>query len=221
MRRFARENGLSLAFGLLLICALAGQAFAGWREYDQQQVADGLAQIPLSRYLTSSDFAVDVTENWQSEFLQFFLYILLTVWLVQRGSPESKQVGDEGPGSDADELLGRHAVAGTPRLARRGGAVGTLYAHSLTIVFGLFFLGSWGAQSVAGWSAYDEQRLAQLQQPVSYGRYLAEPDFWSRSLQNWQSEFLAVGAMAVLSVYLRENGSPESKPVGAPHEQTG
>jgi hypothetical protein len=221
MRRFARENGLSLVFAGLFLLALAGQAVAGWRDYDQQQVADGLAQVGFWRYVTSADFAVDVTENWQSEFLQFFLYVFLTVWLVQKGSPESKQIGEEGPGGDREGPFGSFAVPGTPRLARAGGVLRFLYAHSLCLVFGLLFLASWSVQAVAGWSAFDEQRLAQHQDPVGFGSYLVRPDFWNRSLQNWQSEFLAVGTMAVLSIYLREAGSPESKPVGAPHERTG
>jgi len=221
MRRILKENGLSLGFGLLFLLALGGQAIAGWRNYDQQQVTDGLAQVSLGRYLTSASFAVDVTENWQSEFLQFFLYIFLTVWLVQKGSAESKPLDEVGPGSDKEELLGKYAVKGSPRLSRRGGFVGTLYAHSLSIVMGLIFLACWTAQGVAGWAAFDEERLAQRQDPVTFGGYFGQPDFWSRSLQNWQSELLAVGSMAVLSIYLREKGSPESKPVGAPHEQTG
>jgi hypothetical protein len=221
MRRFARENSLSLVFGLLLLLALVGQALAGWRDFLQQQTADGLGPISLGRYLTSSDFVVDVTENWQSEFLQFFLYIILTVWLVQKGSAESKELGSEGPGGDEEEMVGQYAKPRSPRLARRKDWLGFLYAHSLCTVMGLLFLLSWAAQAVTGWARYDEQQLGQLEDPVSFGTYLMQPDFWSRSLQNWQSEFLAVGAMAVLSIYLRQNGSPESKPVGAPHDKTG
>jgi hypothetical protein len=221
MKRFLRENGLSLVFGALFLMALVGQSLAGWREEVGQQVADGLSAVGYWRYVTSADFAVDVSENWQSEFLQFFLYVFLTVWLVQKGSPESKEPGTEGPGSDEEEMLGRHAVRGTPSLARRGGAVTRLYAHSLCTVFGLLFLASWMVQAVAGWSTFDEERLSQRQDPVGFLHYLAMPDFWNRSLQNWQSELLAVGSFAVLAIWLRQNGSPESKPVGAPHDQTG
>ena len=221
MRRFLRENSLSLGFGVMLLAALVGQAVAGWKDFNQQQVADGLATIGLGRYVTTSDFAVDVTENWQSEFLQFFLYVILTVWLVQKGSAESKEPGKEGPGGDEEEMVGQYARPESPRLARRKDALGFLYAHSLCTAMGLLFLASWAAQAVTGWSRYDEEQLSRLEDPVSLGTYLMQPDFWSRSLQNWQSEFLAVGAMAVLSIYLRQNGSPESKPVGAPHDKTG
>jgi hypothetical protein len=221
VRRFVRENGLSLAFGALLLLALAGQSWSGWRDVNQEQLSDGLAQIGYLRYITSSAFAVDVAENWQSEFLQFFLYIFLTVWLFQKGSPESKELDQGGPGSDADELLGKHVHKDSPALAKRGGRVTWAYAHSLCTAFALLFLASWAVQGVAGWAAFDERQLAQLQDPVSFRAYFAQPDFWNRSLQNWQSEFLAVGAMCVLSIYLRQNGSPESKPVGAPHDQTG
>jgi hypothetical protein len=221
VKRVLKENGLSLAFGVLLLLALVGQSVSGWRDFNQEQLSDGLAQIDYLRYITSSSFAVDVAENWQSEFLQFFLYIFLTVWLVQKGSPESKELDKVGPGNDEEELTGRHARKDSPALSRRTGVVGFLYAHSLCTAFALLFLASWSVQAVAGWAAFDEQRLAQLQDPVSFGSYFAQPDFWNRSLQNWQSEFLAVGSMVVLSIYLRQNGSPESKPVGAPHEQTG
>src|SRR5690348_16597328 len=123
MKRFAKENGLSLVFGALLLLALVGQAVVGWREYLQQQVADGLGPISLARYVTSSDFMVDVMENWQSEFLQFFLYVFLTVWLVQRGSAESKDLGEVGPGGDEEEMVGAHARKDSPALARRKDAL--------------------------------------------------------------------------------------------------
>jgi hypothetical protein len=221
VKRFWKENSLSLVFFGLLLAALAGQAVAGWRDFDEQQLSDGLSPVSFGRYVTSASFAVDVMENWQSEFLQFFLYVFLTVWLVQKGSPESKQPGEGGPGDDEQEQVGDHASPDSPALARRGGALGRLYAHSLCTAFGVLFLLSWAGQAVAGRAAYDEQQLANLQDPVSFGEYLTRADFWSRSLQNWQSELLAVGSFAVLAVWLRQNGSPESKPVGAPHDQTG
>jgi hypothetical protein len=170
--------------------------------------------------VTSSDFAVDVAENWQSEYLQFVTFILLTVYLVQKGSPESKQVGNEGKESDAEQKIGKYSMPTSPVWARVGGWRTRLFSRSLVIVMGLIFVGSWFAQSVAGWAAWNTQQLQELQEPLTWGQYLASPDFWSRSLQNWQSEFLAVGSMAVLSIFLRQRGSPESKPVGEPHEST-
>ena len=221
MRRVLRENALGLVFGLLFLAVLAGQALSGHAAYDAAQVTDGLAPVSLGRYVTSSSFAVDVAENWQSEYLQFLLFIVGTVWLLQRGSPESKELDKAGLESDEDQKVGRFADDDSPAAARRGGWVTTLYSNSLGIVMGLIFVGSWGAQSFAGQVAFNEERLAQLQAPVSWAGYVTSAEFWNRTLQNWQSELLAVGSMAVLSIYLRQRGSPESKPVGQPHGSTG
>ncbi|MDQ0994639.1 DUF6766 family protein [Streptomyces sp. V3I7] len=221
VRRFVHDNGLSLAFGLAFLVVLICQAVAGCAEFDEQLALDGLAPVGLGEYVTSSDFAVDVTENWQSEYLQFFLYIFGTVWLLQRGSPESKELHKAGLESEKEQRVGPHARTDSPRWAGTGGWRQTVFSRSLGLVMGGLFLLSWLAQSIAGVSAFNEQRLRQLQAPVGWGAYLASADFWSRSLQNWQSELLAVASMAILSVYLRQRGSPESKPVGAAHTSTG
>jgi hypothetical protein len=221
MRRFLRDNSLALAFGLLFLIALTGQAIAGHADFNSQQIADGLPRISMGRYLTSASFAVDVAENWQSEYLQFFLYIMLTVWLLHRGSPESKSLDNPGRGSDREQKVGLYSQPDSPRWARAGGWRQILFSNSLGLVMGLIFVLSWLAQSVAGVSAFNERQLSQLQPPVSWAQYLAEPDFWDRTLQNWQSELLAVASMTILAVYLRQRGSPESKPVGAPHSATG
>ncbi|TDW69366.1 DUF6766 family protein [Kribbella pratensis] len=221
VRGFVRTNSLSLVFGGLFLAALIGQAFAGLAEYNNQQITDGLATVSFGRYVTSADFAVDVTENWQSEYLQFLLYIVLTVWLVQRGSPESKPLDNAGRESDEEQKVGAYAGPDSPRWARVGGWRTKLFSSSLGLVMGSVFLACWLVQSVAGWSTFNEDQLRQLQDPVSWLSYVGSADFWSRSLQNWQSEFLAVGSMAVLSIYLRERGSPESKPVGTSHDATG
>jgi hypothetical protein len=221
VRRVLHDNGLGLGFGMLFLAALAGQAVAGNADFNAQQLADGGRPIGLAAYLTSASFAVDVTENWQSEYLQFLLYIVATVWLVQRGSPESKPVDKSGPESDEEQKVGRYATPESPRWARAGGLWTAVYSHSLALVMGLLFFMSWGAQSIAGWANYNKTQLADFVDPVGWLSYVGSPDFWNRSLQNWQSEFLAVGSMAVLSVYLRERGSPESKPVGEPHGVTG
>jgi len=221
VRRFVRENSLSLFFGALFLAALIGQAFAGWAEYNNLLRVDGLPAISIGRYVTSSDFAVDVAENWQSEYLQFLLYIVVTVWFVQRGSSESKELQRVGLESDEDQLVGEHARRNSPKWAKTGDRRTTLYSNSLGLTMGAAFLLSWLAQSVAGANAYNSERLAQLQDPVSYGSYVTSADFWSRTLQNWQSEFLAVASMAVFAIYLRQRGSPESKPVGAAHTATG
>ncbi|MEV6734252.1 MULTISPECIES: DUF6766 family protein [unclassified Streptomyces] len=220
-RRFWRDNSLTLAFGGAFLVVLACQAVAGRAEFNQQLVTAGLEQVSFPEYLTSSDFAVDVTENWQSEFLQFFLYIFGTVWLLQRGSPESKELHKAGPESEREQRMGEHARADSPRWAGTGGWRQVAYSRSLGMVMALLFLLSWLAQSVAGTAAYNAEQLRDLSEPVSWAAYLVSADFWNRTLQNWQSELLAVAAMAILSVYLRQRGSPESKPVGAAHTATG
>jgi len=221
VRRFVRDNSLGLFFGAIFLASLAGQGIAGWLQLNDQLDAGGLGRISLGGYLTSTDFAADVAENWQSEYLQFLVYILATVWLLQRGSTESKEMGKAGHESDEEQKVGRYATEESPAWARVGGWRTALFSRSIALVMGTIFLLSWLAQSVAGWASYDESRLEQLQQPISWTAYLTNPDFWSRTLQNWQSEFLAVGSMAVLSIYLRHRGSPQSKPVGAPHDATG
>jgi hypothetical protein len=220
VRRALRENGLSLAFGVMFLAALVAQAVSGVAAFNEQQLSTGGEQISLGRYLLSSSFAADVAENWQSEYLQFFLYIFATVWLVQHGSTESKQVGEEGDGSDKDQRVGRYAQPDSPRWARPGGWREVVYSRSLGLVMLVIFIASWGAQSVAGWAAYNTDQLSTRQDPVSWADYLVAPDFWNRTLQNWQSELLAVGSMAIFAVYLRQRGSPESKAVGAPHRET-
>jgi hypothetical protein len=221
VRRFVRENSLSLFFGLIFIASLVGQSLAGWHQFNATQLAEHLDPVTWAGYVTSSNFAVDVSENWQSEFLQFWLYLTATVWLLQKGSPESKELDNIGLETDKDQKIGHAAMTDSPPWAKTGGWRTALFSSSLAIVMGTIFVLSWLVQSVAGWAAYNETRLQQLQDPLSWDVYLANADFWARSLQNWQSEFLAVGAMAVLSIYLRQRGSSQSKPVGEPHGATG
>ncbi|MEV8615947.1 DUF6766 family protein [Amycolatopsis sp. NPDC051373] len=220
LRTHLRNNGLSLAFGALFLLSLAGQAWSGLTDVNNQQLAHGTPPVGLLDYLTSSSFAVDVAENWQSEYLQFFLYVFATVWLVQRGSPESKPTHKIGLETDHDQLLGRHARNASPRWAKTGGWRTAVFARSLGLVMATIFLLSWLAQSIAGVSAYNAEQLSDFGDPLTWGEYLLSADFWNRTLQNWQSEFLAIGCMAIFSVYLRQRGSPESKPVGAQHHLT-
>jgi hypothetical protein len=220
MRRFVKDNALGLFFLVAFVLALAGQSLAGNAAANAQRLADGGSALSWPAYVTSSGFAVDVAENWQSEYLQFLLFIVITVWLVQRGSPESKKPGEEGTGSDAEQQTGSHATPDSPAWAAANGLRRSLYSNSLGLIMGLIFVLSWLAQSVAGTASYNAEQLAQLQDPVNWGQYVLSADFWNRTLQNWQSELLAVLSMVVLSIYLRQRGSPESKPVGAPHEAT-
>jgi hypothetical protein len=220
VRRRLRDNGLSLFFGSIFLLALLGQAISGLALYNNDQLNSGGEPVSFWTYVSSSSFAVDVAENWQSEYLQFLLMILATVWLVQRGSTESKKVADAGRESEQDQKIGRYADEDSPRWARVGGWRTELYSNSLALVMGLFFLGSLLAQSVAGRASYDAEQLASFSDPVSWVGYVTSADFWNRTLQNWQSEFLAVCSTVLFSIYLRQRGSPEYKPVGAPHDAT-
>jgi hypothetical protein len=218
---FLGRNSLSLGFGVLFLGSLVGQAMAGVAAFNDERLAEGLEQISLLRYLTSSSFAVDVMENWQSEYLQFFLYIFGTVWLIQLGSAESKEPGKTGTESDKEQKVGRFALKDSPVWARAGGWRTSLFSRSLGLLMGILFLLTWASSSVAGWAAFNAEQLMSHSDPVTWVGYLGHGDFWSRTFQNWQSEMLAVGSMAIFSVYLRQRGSPESKPVGAPHAATG
>jgi hypothetical protein len=218
---FVRSNSLSIFFLVIFLAALAGQSYAGWHKYNDDQHAHKESGISYTRYLTSSSFGQAVTENWQSEYLQFVLYIMATIWFVQRGSPESKRVRRRGRESDKDQELGAHARPDSPAPARHAGGLGRLlYSNSLLVFMGLIWLLSWFGQSVTGWSAYNSDQLEHGQAGTNWIGYVGTSDFWESTLQNWQSEFLAVGSMAIFAVYLRQRGSPESKPVGAPHDET-
>ncbi|HEY9476801.1 MAG TPA: DUF6766 family protein [Microbacteriaceae bacterium] len=221
MRRILRDHGLGLFFGGIFLATLVTQSLTGLAVYNQEQLSHGLSEIGWLRFVTSSAFAVDVAENWQSEYLQFFLFIAATIWLVHRGSNESKQVGKEGIGSEEEQLLGEFARPDSPAWARARGLRLWLLSNSLLIVMGAIFFASWFAQSLAGVTAFNEEQLRSLQDPLDWSQYIVSPDFWNRTLQNWQSEFLAVGSMVVLSIYLRQRGSPESKPTGEAHAMTG
>jgi hypothetical protein len=220
VRRFLRDNGLAIFFGLLFLGALAGQAIAGHIVYNAEQAEHGGEAISFGRYLTASDFGQAVMENWQSEYLQFLLFILATVWLVQRGSPESKPVDKAGVGSDREQRVGRWAGRGSPKWARVGDWRTAIFGNSLLIVMGTIFLLSLFAQSVTGWTVYNDEQVQHHSHGVSWLTFVGTADFWENALQNWQSEFLAVGSMAVFATFLRQRGSPESKPVGARHEET-
>ncbi|WP_448006917.1 DUF6766 family protein [Agromyces bauzanensis] len=215
-----RQHGLSIAFGVLFALALVGQSIAGLFEFNEKQLSHGLSPLSYGEFVTSSEFVVDVAENWQSEYLQFFLFILATIWLVQKGSPESKKPGEEGLGTDEEQLVGEHARPDSPKWAKAADWRRTVFSNSLLLVMGAVFLLSWLAQSLAGVVVFNSEQLEHGQAAISWAEYVVSADFWNRTLQNWQSEFLAVGSMIALSIYLRQRGSSESKPVGAPHRES-
>jgi len=218
---FLRSNSLSIFFLVIFLAALAGQSYAGYRAYNADAHDHEESGISYGRYVTSSSFGQAVMENWQSEYLQFVLYIMATIWFVQRGSPESKRWRDRGRESEEDQELGDSARPDSPDLAKHAGGLGRLlYSNSLLVWMGVIWLASWFGQSVTGWSAYNSEQLGHGENGTNWIGYIGTSDFWESTLQNWQSEFLAVGSMAIFAVYLRQRGSPEAKPVGAPHDET-
>ncbi|WP_146797410.1 DUF6766 family protein, partial [Agrococcus baldri] len=218
--RGLRRHGLSIAFGIIFLLALVGQSIAGLAVFNDEQLAHGGATVGYLDFITSSAFLVDVAENWQSEYLQFFLFIFATIWLVQQGSPESKKPGDEGLGTDEEQRVHEFAKPESPTWAKVRGWRHVLFSNSLLLTMGAIFLLSWLAQSLAGVTVYNDEQLQHGDQAIGWLEYVASAEFWNRTLQNWQSEFLAVGSMIALSIYLRQRGSPESKPVGTPHGTT-
>jgi len=221
LRRFLFENSLSLFFGVIFLATVVGQSFAGQHAYNADQLEHNSQPLSWLDYVLSPDFGGAVLENWQSEFLQFTLFILATVWLVQKGSNESKKLEDVGRESEQKQKLGGYAADNAPALAKRGrDALRWLYENSLVLTMAVIFLLSWFGQSLNNWRFENEDRREHGEQAITWTAYVRDPDFWERTLQNWQSEFLAVGTMAAFTIYLRQRGSPESKPVGSPHDET-
>ncbi len=219
MRRFLRENGLSLTMFGLFFLFLAGQSVTGFQSYNQEQQEHKESQVGYVEYLSTGHFVEAVFENWESEFLQMGLYVLLTAFLFQKGSAESKDPDGSDPVDE--DPRGARGRQGVPGPVGRGGPALRLYEHSLTIaLLGLFLL-SIVLHAVGGLMQYNEEQLEHGERAVSLLGFVSTSQFWFESFQNWQSEFLAVGALAVLSIWLRQRGSPESKPVSAPHAETG
>ena len=214
MRRFAKENGLALSFLTLFLGTLVGQSFAGQQNHNATQAEHGEQTVSWWRYVVSPDFGGAVMENWQSEFLQFSLFIAATIWLVQKGSNESKSLEAVGREGDEQQMVGRHTPAGGPSWARANDWRTRIYENSLLLVMTFIFLATWGAQSLNNWRVFNDEQEAHDGPRVSWARYLLDPDFWEKTLQNWQSEFLAIGTIVVFTIYLRQRGSPESKPSG-------
>ena len=221
MPRFFRDNGLALFFALLFALSAIAESVVGHSVFNSEQLQHGGEAVSYGRYLFSSHFGEALVENWESEWLQMFLFALATVWLVQRGSAESKEPGEEGLQSDEKQRIGGRAPDNAPRWAKLRGWRTAVYGNSFLIVMALIFLGSWLGQAATAWTVFNDEQVQHGESAVSFVTYLGEPDFWEKSMQNWQSEFLALGAMTIFTVYLRQRGSTESKPVGAPHSETG
>ncbi|WP_364746864.1 DUF6766 family protein [Arthrobacter sp. LAR12-1-1.1] len=219
MGRWVKEHGLLLANIGLFAIFFGGMVLSGASTYSDEQMAHGEPAVTVLRYLGTGAFLEATFENWESEFLQMGMYVVLTVFLFQKGSSESKPMGRTAP-QDEDPRQAK-VKASTPWPVRRGGWVLTLYEHSLSIMFLLLFLASFMLHAVGGTDEYNSDQEAHGQPTVTVLGYLATSRFWFESFQNWQSEFLAVAVLVGASVYLREKGSPESKPVAEPHYETG
>lgn len=220
MRRVFRENGLSIVLVTLFLVFWAGHSMAGHREYNAEQRDHGEPQIAYIAYLGTSHFWESTAENWESEFFQIFFYVFLTAFLFQKGSAESKKLDEPEP-VDRDPRERRNKPD-APWPVRRGGLVLKLYEYSLSLAFLLLFLVSIALHAVAGAGDYNQEQAAHGQfTALSPLQYAGTSRFWFESFQNWQSEFLAIAAVVVLSIFLRQRGSPESKPVDSPHHETG
>jgi hypothetical protein len=221
MKRFFRNNGLSLVlFVLFFFTLLIGQSVVGYWHYNNEQQEHNQATVTYPEYLTGNHFLEATMENWESEFFQMFFFVILTVFLYQKGSAESKDP-EKNEEVDRDPSKSRNKK-NVPWPVRKGGLILKLYEHSLSLAFVVLFLGSFFLHAAGGAGEYnDDQRQHGQLTRVTTLSYMATSRFWFESLQNWQSEFLAVGSMVVLTIFLREKGSKESKPVDAPHDQTG
>ena len=221
MRGFLRENGLTLVVLALFLVFMVAQTLAGAAHLNEERRSHGEPPLALSAYLTSGHFLEATAENWESEFLQMAAYVLLTVGLYQRGSSESKDPGRNEPVDRDPRKLTATERRAAPLPVRRGGWLLRLYEHSLSLAFLLLFLTSFLLHAIGGVRAHNADQLSHGGELITLGEYLGSSQFWFESFQNWQSEFLALVAMVFLSIWLRQRGSPESKPVHAPHRQTG
>ena len=216
---WVKDHGLLLANIGLFLVFFSGMVVSGAAEYSEDQLAHGEQGVTVLGYLGTGAFLEATFENWESEFLQMGMYVILTVFLFQKGSSESKPVGRDAP--QDEDPRDAPLKSATPWPVRRGGWVLRLYEHSLSIMFLLLFLASFALHAVGGSEEYSSEQQSHGQPPVTVLAYLATSRFWFESFQNWQSEFLAVAVLVGASVYLRERGSPESKPVAEPHYETG
>ena len=219
MRRFWRHNGLSVVLLALFVVTFAGQGVAGWRHANEEKRAHGEPAQSLGEYLAGPGFLEATMENWESEFLQMGFFVVLTALLFQKGSAESK---DPDAGEEESDREPDPNRPGAPGPVRKGGLALALYRHSLSLTFGALFLVTIALHAVGGAGEYNEEQAAHGEpERVTALGYVATSRFWFESLQNWQSEFLSLAGMVLLTIWLRQHGSPESKPVDAAHSETG
>ncbi len=212
---FLYRNSLSIVLITLMIIFLAGQFFMGWRTENKELIENGKSALKITEYIHSGHFIQATFENWESEFLQMMLYVLLTISLRQKGSGESKSMTEE---EDVDKEPVAHPKAPWP--VKKGGIWLKLYKHSLSLAFAILFLASFILHFYGSLTDFNDEQMMKSKPSVTAMQYISESRFWFESFQNWQSEFLAVASLVLLSIWLREKGSPESKPVDMPHDET-
>jgi hypothetical protein len=218
-RGVLHDNGLLLACLGLFAVFFIGMIVSGTATYNEEQREHGSAQqIGVVEYVQTGDFVEATFENWESEFLQMGMYVVLTAFLFQKGSSESKPIDKKAP-QDVDPQSA--PTAGAPWPVKRGGVILKVYENSLAIAFFVLFFASWALHAVGGVRAYNEEGMQHGQSAISVWEYVATSQFWFESMQNWQSEFVAVAAIVGLSIVFRQRGSAESKPVAEPHRETG
>jgi hypothetical protein len=215
--KFLKNNSLSIVFFILFIITLCGQAITGLKEHNHEMQDEGGQQLSIGQYITSGHFLQSTFENWESEFLQMALFLIFTMFLYQKGSSESKD-------PDKEEEVDREPNPrrkNVPWPVKKGGIVLSIYKHSLCYAFTLLFILSFLLHWYGSLKDYNEEQILKHMPTETAMQYLSNSRLWFESFQNWESEFLSVFAIVVLSIFLREQGSPQSKPVDAPHSQTG
>ena len=218
MPRILKNNGLTIVLMLLFAATIIGQWVMGWHVENEELSRHGEAAITLGQYATDPNFVSTVFENWESEFLQMSAYVVLTAILIQKGSAESKDPNEPPRDENLDQQANRK---GAPAILKAGAAARWLYAHSLGLTLFLLFIASFVLHWLGSARVAADEALRHGEEPLPAIDYLGDPQLWFESFQNWQSEFLSTAVLVVLSIFLRQRESPESKAVAAPHSQTG
>jgi hypothetical protein len=218
---FIYRNGLSIVLLLLMAVFWTAQFLTGWQDHNDELAEHNRQALTAAQYLLSGHFASATFENWESEFLQMGIYVILTVSLRQKGSSESKKLKDEEGAGEEEVDREPEPKPGAPWPVRKGGIWLALYKHSLSIAFSILFLLSFSLHFMGSFKDYNQEQELKGKPLLSAGEYISNAHFWFESFQNWQSEFLAVASIVLLSIWLRQKGSPESKPVDAPYSETG
>lgn len=197
------------------------QFYSGWHANNEELAEEGHAVLSMGQYLGSGHFMQATFENWESEFLQMAVYVVFTVFLRQKGSAESRKLQGEEGAAEEEEKHKPDAKPNSPWPVKKGGIWLTLYSYSLSLVLMVLFLFSFIMHFIGSFRNENDELLRKGKPAVAAGEYMSDAKFWFESFQNWQSEFLAVAAIVILTIWFRQKGSPESKPVNVPDSETG